>query len=246
MKNQIKTQAAATGLKVKTSVKAGGVVLLIVTISAAFGLWAPAGAAPVDLGYGPNLFYYLRHDPNFNNFSTFGTISTSGAIIDRFGVGQNFDALAFAADDLGYGPNLLYYLRHDPNLNNFSTFGTISTNGAIIDRFGVGQNVDALTFASPIIVSIDIRPNAIRNCINVRADGKIPVAILSSSAFDATTVDPATVRFGSTGTEAAAVRFALRDVDGDGSLDLLLHFNGRDTGIKCGDTSATLTGTTFV
>jgi hypothetical protein len=45
-------------------------------------------------------------------FSTFGTISTSGAIVDRFGVGNNFDALAFVPQSVGYGRNLFYYLRH--------------------------------------------------------------------------------------------------------------------------------------
>jgi hypothetical protein len=97
---------------------------------------------PGDVGYGPNLFYYLRHDAA--SFSTFGTISTGGAVTDRFGLGTGFDALTFVADDLGYGPNLFYYLRHDGA--GFSTFGTISTGGAITDRFGVGTNVDALEF----------------------------------------------------------------------------------------------------
>src|SRR5690242_8298477 len=70
------------------------------------------------------------------SFSTFGTISTSGAVTDRFGVGNDFDAVTFVSRDLGYGPNLFYYLRHDAN--GFTTFGTISTSGAITDRFGVG------------------------------------------------------------------------------------------------------------
>src|SRR5437773_221281 len=146
-------------------------------------------AAPIGAGYGPNLFYYLRHDPSANNFSTFGTISTSGAVTDRFGVGLGLEELTselqahhdvacrlsclrhdpgahdfstfraisstgvpsttffgcLGADVLpaapvgaGYGPNLFYYLRHDPSANNFSTFGTISTSGAVTDRFGVG------------------------------------------------------------------------------------------------------------
>jgi len=77
-------------------------------------------------------------------FSTFGTISTSGAVTDRFGVGNDFDALTFVRGDLGYGPKLFYYLRHDST--GFSTFGTISTSGAVTDRFGVGNNFDALTF----------------------------------------------------------------------------------------------------
>jgi hypothetical protein len=46
-------------------------------------------------------------------FSTFGTINTNGAITDRFGVGNNFDALTFAPGNHGYGPNLFYYLRRD-------------------------------------------------------------------------------------------------------------------------------------
>jgi hypothetical protein len=79
-------------------------------------------------------------------FSTFGTIATNGAVTDRFGVGNDVDALDFVAADLGYGTNLFYFLRHDPN--GFSTFGTINTNGAVTDRFGVGNNFDALTFAS--------------------------------------------------------------------------------------------------
>jgi hypothetical protein len=78
-------------------------------------------------------------------FSTFGTINTNGTVTDRFGVGNNFDALTFAPGNHGYGPNLFYYLRHDSN--GFSTFGTINTNGTVTDRFGVGNNFDALTFA---------------------------------------------------------------------------------------------------
>lgn len=73
----------------------------------------------------------------------------------------------------------------------------------------------------------------------------IPVAILTTGSFDATTVDPATVLFGRTGTEAASVHFAFEDVDGDGDIDMVLHFNTQATGIQCGDTSASLTAETF-
>jgi hypothetical protein len=70
------------------------------------------------------------------------------------------------------------------------------------------------------------------------------VAIFSVNGFDATTVDSSTVRFGATGAEAAPVRVALRDVDGDGDLDMVLRFAIPETGITCGDTSASLTGQT--
>jgi len=95
------------------------------------------------------------------------------------------------------------------------------------------------------MVAIDIKPGSYPNSINPKSKGKIPVAILTTGTFDATTVDPATVRFGATGTEAAPVQSALEDVNGDGDTDMILHFNTQDTGIKCGDTSASLTGQTL-
>jgi len=73
----------------------------------------------------------------------------------------------------------------------------------------------------------------------------IPVAILTTNSFDATAVNPTTVLFGRTSTEAASVHSALEDVDGDGDTDMILHFKTQDTGIVRGDTSASLTGETF-
>ena len=101
------------------------------------------------------------------------------------------------------------------------------------------------TVVCEIPVAIDIKPGSFPNSINPRSRGSIPVAILTTNTLDATTVDPTTVRFGRTGTEAAPVQFALEDVDGDGDTDMILHFNTQDTGIVCGDTSASLTGETF-
>ena len=91
---------------------------------------------------------------------------------------------------------------------------------------------------------IDIKPDTFPNGIYPRSTGTIPVAILTNTDFHAHTVHPKTVRFGTTGTEAPAVHSAFEDIDKDGDLDLLLHFRIQDTGIRCGDTSASLTGHT--
>jgi hypothetical protein len=64
----------------------------------------------------------------------------------------------------------------------------------------------------------------------------------ASMGFDATTVDPNTVRFGATGTEAAPIHLGRRDVNGDGQRDIVVRFEIQDIGIKCGNTSAILTG----
>jgi hypothetical protein len=95
-----------------------------------------------------------------------------------------------------------------------------------------------------LLVTIDIKPGSFPNSINPRNNGVIPVAILTTNTFNAATVSPTTVRFGPTGTEAAPVQFALEDVDGDGDVDLILHFNTEDTGIVCGVTSAAVGGRT--
>lgn len=94
-------------------------------------------------------------------------------------------------------------------------------------------------------VRIDIKPGSFPNDINPRRREKTRVSILTTKAFDATTVVPTTTRFGATGTEAAPIQVLLKDTDLDGHTDMLLYFNNQDTGILCGHTSAFLTGETF-
>ena len=102
-----------------------------------------------------------------------------------------------------------------------------------------------VSFTSVLQVDIDVKPGSFPNSINPRSEGLIPVAILTMDTFDATTVDPTTVLFGATGTEAVPVHSALEDVDGDGDTDIILQFKTEATGIQCGDTSASLTGQTI-
>lgn len=96
-----------------------------------------------------------------------------------------------------------------------------------------------------VSVSIDIKPGDNPTVVKTGTKGSIPVAILSANGFDATTVNPATVRFGRTGTEASPTSSSLEDVDRDGTLDMVLHFNTLSTGIQPGDTQATLMGRTI-
>ena len=76
----------------------------------------------------------------------------------------------------------------------------------------------------------------------------MPVAILSTATFDATTVNPITitlaealVKLKGNGTPMAS----FQDVNGDGRLDLVVQVNTTALELSTGDTQATLTGQTF-
>jgi len=100
------------------------------------------------------------------------------------------------------------------------------------------------TGANCVGVNIEVKPGSNQTVINVAAKGMIPVAILSSNTFNATKVNPLTVRFGATGTEALPRHWTLQDVNGDGLPDLVLQFSTRNTGLQAGDNQATLMGMT--
>lgn len=116
----------------------------------------------------------------------------------------------------------------------------------IQDRFVIGGLLVGLAIApTGEQPTIDIKPGSFRNSINPNSNGVIPVAILTTANFDATSVDPLSVLFGPSGAMEAHGRGHIKDVNGDGVLDLLLHFRTQDTGILCGDRSASLTGEKF-
>lgn len=102
----------------------------------------------------------------------------------------------------------------------------------------------------PTPLPIDIKPGSTENPVNVKDQGVIPVALLTTPLFDASRVDVSSIRFGRTGVEAAPVGYpkggALEDVDGDGDLDNVFHFSVQQTGIMAGDTQAKLTGLTIL
>jgi len=88
-------------------------------------------------------------------------------------------------------------------------------------------------------VEIDIKPGGNPNNINLRSKGVVPVAVLTTGDFDASTIDPETVLFA--GVEP--VRWKLCDVDGDGDDDMLFHFKTQELNLDKNSTEATLTAT---
>lgn len=86
-----------------------------------------------------------------------------------------------------------------------------------------------------IPVEVDVKPGSEENTVPVRSRGRLPVAILTTPAFDAAEVDPTTVTLGDDDGDDVPVAAkrngtlfaATDDVDGDGDADLLLSFEIR-------------------
>jgi hypothetical protein len=101
-----------------------------------------------------------------------------------------------------------------------------------------------LNWLNSSTVAIDVIPGDAANQVFPNRAGKLPVAILSSAEFDATQVDPATLRFGSA---EASINDAvtITNVDGLFSDDTVAPFSVEESGIFCNDTVVMLSGSTY-
>jgi hypothetical protein len=111
---------------------------------------------------------------------------------------------------------------------------------------------DVFTTSTPIIqVPIDIKPGSCPNPVNVKSKGVLPVAVVGTSSFDVTQVDPASVLL----EGVAPLRWAYVDSTSpfepflgkqdcqadcdalcpDGSLDFVLNFNRQEIIAALGD-----------
>lgn len=128
---------------------------------------------------------------------------------------------------------------------------TLVSTGEVLVTSGSNAGATAEVFAleNVVWVNIDIKPGSFPNSINLGSAGVVPVAILSSAAFDATQVDPASVSLA-----GAKVRLIGRgsqyacssaDVNGDVYPDLVCHVVTAQFMIEPGDSIAVLEAETF-
>lgn len=101
------------------------------------------------------------------------------------------------------------------------------------------------------LINIDIKPGGEPNSINCNHENVvIPVAILTTENFDATTVDHNTVTFEGASeihvdNNSGEPRRHEEDVDEDGDIDLIFHFRQGDTNLTCDSLEGKLTGETL-
>jgi hypothetical protein len=109
---------------------------------------------------------------------------------------------------------------------------------------GIGLTAFGGAAQDPIRVTISVKPGKSPTTIEPNSRGMLPIAVLSTAAFDATTIDPATILVGPSGTEAEPFRTMQEDVNGDTRTDLLVLVRYPDLKVKCDTKIIKLTGKT--
>ncbi len=198
------------------------------------------------------------------------TVDIDGAIggarsfdsyIAIFGPGPDYKVLRANDDSLTIDEGSLS--KYDSMIENFSlpaagfyTVGVTSfrrqfRDGGVLTTGSIGNGDYSLviTGVSPPVqqISIDIKPGSGDVApINPKSKGKVPVALLSSTKFDALSADVTSLTFGATGDEKSLSKCGEsgEDVNGDGRLDLVCHFENQLTGFEKGDLEGIVHGRT--
>lgn len=184
-------------------------------------------------------------------------------VLTVFGPGPNYTVLR-SNDDSALSPvDPGSATRRDSYIDNFTVpadgvyyvgvtaYPRFLLDGAApLDRSGLRYNGDytlIISGVSPTVqqINIDIKPGSGKAApINPKSRGGIPVALLSSDEFDALKVDVSSLTFGSTGDESSLQRCGKEgtDVNGDGRLDLVCHFENQTAKFDATDLEGILKG----
>ena len=200
---------------------------------------------------GPPLRYHAVKWPNLTTVLDIGTLGGTNSEAHDI----NDDGLVVGFSQTQSADTVAFVWRADVGMQALGTLGgpystasAINASGQIVgtSRTSSGALHAALwTIKFATAIAIDVKPDGVPNSVNPRSHGVIPVAILTTDDLDATTVNPASVRFGPNNATEAHGRAHIEDVNGDGRPDMVLHFRTEETGIQCGDAQVKLKAETF-
>jgi hypothetical protein len=106
----------------------------------------------------------------------------------------------------------------------------------------VTDNEGLTDFVTVSTAPLDIKPDSTENPVNPGSKGVLPMALLSSAALDARTIDAATLRLGRGQARVDPPHVHQEDVNGDGLVDLMLQFPTQEIGLTPGLTTLCLDG----
>ncbi len=236
------------------------------TISLWFKLTAPHGVYHIlgkRLGCGP-MNYQLARDGGLYHFNssngrvnagvdiTLGKLTHTAVTYD----GNNTIRVYLDGTEVANNPSYPLPTGATGNLEIGSSGGCPESQNfpGVIDDVRIYNRAltaaEIATLASGVLeVAIDIKPGSDPNSINLSSAGVIPVAILSSATFAATTVDPDTVSLAGAKVKMVGKsnRFLCHaeDVNGDGLPDLVCQVETAQFMIEEGASVAVLEAETF-
>jgi len=110
---------------------------------------------------------------------------------------------------------------------------------------GQGTFEGVLMATVPFGVDIDVQGRVCNE-----GSGVIPVVLMTTDSFDATSVDHTTVTLGAaseihTDKKTGVAKRHEEDADGDGDIDLVFHFRFDETGLECDPTNTPFNGWTY-
>lgn len=108
--------------------------------------------------------------------------------------------------------------------HTFVTGGSTTVTVTATDKDGGTSSQVSHTIQLIQPVDADIKPGNAKNKVNAKSQGRVAVAIYTTADFDAASIVGSTVQLAGVNAD----HFALEDVDGDGDLDLILHFDTQD------------------
>ena len=128
--------------------------------------------------------------------------------------------------------------------NTFTELGIHTVSVTVVDDDDGVSIQSFFVEVSRLPVSLDVKPGSDDNPINLKSNGVIPVAVLTTESFNALDIDPSTLRLGPTGATIAHTGAHAEDVDDDGRTDLVSHYRTQEVGLESGNTSIELIGST--
>jgi len=124
--------------------------------------------------------------------------------------------------------------------------GTYTITVSVMDKIGGKGSSSSTLQVKPQPVRIDIKPGSFPNPINPKSKGNIPVGVFSGTFegmnFDATTIVRDSLLFA--GAPALPIGKSPEDLNADGKLDIVFHFDTQAAKWSPTMTQAILTGRT--
>lgn len=138
----------------------------------------------------------------------------NGATVGNFNVLDGYTGIVLV--DVSFpplaGPEYVVELR----VTNEVASGAGSIALAYADPYA-----HSLMFVGVREAAIDIKPMSWPNPVNVKSKGVVPVGVMGSEVFDATTIDPMSVTLAG----VMPVKWSISDADYDGYMDMVFHFD---------------------